>query len=100
MLARVIDRAKEARPERPMAMFNYDAGAELFPPRLRKSAHKRFGYKRFARAADAVRFAIEELPPELLLGAVLEVEGERYVGGDIRGLYDSADFAMLRGAAA
>jgi hypothetical protein len=46
-----------------------------------------------ARAADAVRFAIEELPPELLLGAVLEVEGDRYVGGDIRRLYDSADFA-------
>jgi hypothetical protein len=80
--------------------FDYNAGAELFPPRLRKSPHQRFGYKRFARSADAIRFAIEELPPELLLGAILEVEGERYAGDDIRRLYDSADFALLRGAAA
>jgi hypothetical protein len=79
--------------------FDYNAGAELFPPRIRKSPYQRFGYKRFARSADAIRFAIEELPPELLLGAILEVEGERYAGDDIRRLYESADFA-LRGAAA
>jgi hypothetical protein len=83
-----------------MTTFDYNVPAELFPPRLRKSPHHRFGYKRFARAGDAIRFAIEALPPELLLGAVLEVEGERYVGGDIRRLYDSADFALLAGAAA
>jgi hypothetical protein len=83
-----------------MATFDNNAEAELFPPRLRKSPHRRFGYRRFARAAEAVRFAIEELPPELLLGAVLEVEGERYVGEDIRRLYDSADSASLPQAAA
>jgi hypothetical protein len=82
-----------------MATFDYNAGAELFPPRLRKSPHRRFGYKRFARAAAAVRFAIEELPPELLLGAVLEVNGERYCGEDIRRLYGSADFPSLPQAA-
>jgi hypothetical protein len=75
-----------------MITFDCNIGAELFPPRLRKSPHQRFGYRRFARAGDAVRFAIEELPPELLLGAVLEVEGERYVGEGIRRLYESADF--------
>ena len=41
----------------------------------RKYPHQRFGYRRFATAADAVRFAIEELPPELLIGAILEVDG-------------------------
>ena len=45
-------------------------------------------------------FAIEELPPELLSGAVLEVDEERYVGEDIRRLYDSADFSLLPQAAA
>jgi hypothetical protein len=74
-----------------MATFDNNAAAELFPPRLRKSPHRRFGYRRFARAAEAVRFAIEELPPELLVGAVLEVHGERYVGEDIRRLYDTAN---------
>jgi hypothetical protein len=83
-----------------MVTFDYNAAAELFPPRLRKSPHSRFGYRRFTRAAEAVRFAIEELPPELLLGAVLEVEGERYVGEDIRRVYDSADFSLVGSAAA
>ena len=90
---------EEAGPERAMATFDYNAEAELFPPRLRKSPHPRFGYRRFARAADAVRFAIEELPTELLTGAVLEVDGERYCGEDNR-LYESADFPSLPQAAA
>jgi len=83
-----------------MVIFDYSGEAELFPPRIRKPPNQRFGYKRFAQAADAVRFAIEELPPELLLGAVLEVDGVRYDGGDIRGLYDGADFPVLPHAAA
>jgi hypothetical protein len=82
-----------------MVRFDYSEEAELFPPRLRKSTHQRFGYRRFARAADAVRFAIEELPSELLLGAILEVDGERYGGEDIRRLYDNADFSSLPRAA-
>ena len=83
-----------------MITFDYSAEAELFPPRFRNSPHQRFGYRRFARAADAVRFAIEELPSELLLGAVLEVDGERYGGEDIRRLYDSVDSPLLARAAA
>ena len=83
-----------------MVTFDYNAAAELFPPRLRKSPHRQFGYRRFARAADAVRFAIEELPPDLLPGAVLEVDGERCCGENIRSLYDSADFPSLPRAAA
>ena len=36
------------------------------------------GYRRFAKAAEAIRFAIEELPPDLLIGAHLEVEEQRF----------------------
>lgn len=83
-----------------MATFDYNAEAELFPPRLRKSPHQRFGYRRFAVAADAIRFAVEEFPRELLIGAILEVDGERYGSEQIRRLYDAADFSLLRRPAA
>ena len=53
--------------------FDYKAEAELFPARNRRSTRQRIGYRRFAHAADAVRFAIEELNPEFFLGAHLEL---------------------------
>jgi hypothetical protein len=43
-------------------------------------------YKRFRTAAGAIRFAIEQLPKKLLLGASLEVEDERYNEAEIRQL--------------
>jgi hypothetical protein len=81
-----------------MAGFDYNTEGELFPgrnPRCRP-----VGYRRFARAADAIRFAIEELPPELLLGTCLEVDEERYDSDAIRRLYDSADYPIVRRAVA
>ena len=79
-----------------MATVNYDAEAELFPPRGRKFGTSPMGYKRFDSAAEAIRFAIEELPAELLRGAYLEVEEDRFDGSAIRQLYESEAYPLQR----
>jgi hypothetical protein len=89
---------EHAAVEPAMIEFDYDAAAELFPSRKQKSRRRPIGYKRFGHAADAIRFAIEELPPEFLLGACLEVDEERYNDQAIRRLYDSMDYPLIRSA--
>jgi Arc/MetJ-type ribon-helix-helix transcriptional regulator len=79
--------------------FNYNAPAVLFPSRNKKIANK-VKYRRFDRAAEAIRYAVEELPEPLLLGAFIEMENERLGHKDIRALYDSADFPLAKTAAA
>jgi hypothetical protein len=79
-----------------MAAFDYNAAAELFPTRRRLPRRQPFGYKRFSKAALAIRFAIEDLPPECLVGAFLEVEEQRYGSDDIRRLYDSTEYPLAR----
>jgi hypothetical protein len=75
--------------------FDYNAPAELFPTRSRKG-NRPMGYRRFSKAADAIRFAIEELAPELLIGAHLEVEEERFDSEGIRRLYEHAEYPLVR----
>ena len=82
-----------------MSEFNYKAAAELFPTRRRIPRRQPLGYKRFAQSAQAIRFAMEDVAPELLVGACLEVDEQRYGSDDIRRLYESADYPLARRAA-
>jgi hypothetical protein len=53
-------------------------------------------YRRFATAAEAIRYAIEEIPAPLLIGAVMEVSEERFDHRAIRELYDGAGYPLVR----
>lgn len=75
--------------------IDYTAPSELYPSRSRKS-RKPVGYKRFPNAAEAIRFAMEELPPDLLAGAALEINDERFDSDGIRELYESDAFPLPR----
>ena len=85
--------------EQAIVGFDYRAEAELFPKRFRKTRRPPIAYRRFTHAAHAIRFAIEELPPEFLIGALLEVDEERYDVHGIRRLYESTDYPLARRAA-
>ena len=78
------------------ANFDYSVAAELFPQRSRRSRRPVMKYRRFESAAAAIRYAIEELPSELLLGAYLEVDEKRFGGAGIRQLYDSDRYPLAR----
>ena len=81
-----------------MPSFDYNAEAELFPLIRGKFTKGPVGYKRFTSAAEAIRFAVEELPPDLLRGAYLEVDEERFDANGIRQLYESDTYPLGRRA--
>jgi hypothetical protein len=77
-----------------VSSFDYNTPAELFPARVRTG--RRIHYRRFDTAAEAIRFAIEELPATMLAGAYLQVEDERFAGDEIKELYESAAYPLDR----
>ena len=84
---------------RDLSGFDYAAPAELFPSRIKKG-RGRVTYKRFDTAAEALRFAIEDIPSAVLLGAYLEVDEVRFGEQESRYLYDSAAYPLKRKAVA
>lgn len=62
------------------------------------AAKQALTFRRFGHAADAIRFAVEELPPKLLGSCSLEVNGNYFFGRQIKPLYDSDEYPLQRGA--
>jgi hypothetical protein len=83
-----------------MSGFDYGVEAGLFsskrPGKGTKAQQKSIEYRRFAQASEAIRFAVEDIPSNLLQSCSLEVEETTYVGMAIRGLYDSSEFPLPR----
>lgn len=78
-----------------MLKFDYDAPAELFTGRSIRGA-RTMRYHRFDSGAEALQFAIETLPSEHLLAAVLKVDEVRYRHGEIRALYAAPAYPLPR----
>ena len=78
-----------------MAAFNYNAPADLFPARS-KAGRRPVGYRRFSTAAEAIRFAVEQMPFGFLDGTILEIESVRVDGAGIRVLYESVDYPLVK----
>jgi len=79
-----------------MMTFDYGASAELFMPKRRSGARQPLSYRRFATAAEAIRFAVEELPGVRTLGAWMQVGEERFNSEDIQRLYESTSYPRRR----
>lgn len=76
---------------------DWSASAELFS----NTASARLGharYKRFGSTAEAVGFAIEQLPASSLRSVTIESGENRYQGQAIRALYDGLDYPLERAA--
>ena len=52
-------------------------------------------YRRFATAAEAIRFAVEEMPVKTL-GAWMQVGEDRFNSDEITELYESSEYPLRR----
>ena len=74
--------------------FDYDAPAELFLSRNTKRSRQK--YRRFATAAEAIRYAVEDLRTPRAFGAWLQVGDERFNSSQIQRLYEATDYPLRK----
>ena len=77
-------------------MFDYLSPAELFTAKRKGRARQPIGYRRFATAAEAIRFAVEDFPAMRTFGAWMQVGDERFDSDAIHRLYQSDDYPLHR----
>ncbi|KAF2992175.1 hypothetical protein OGR47_09980 [Methylocystis sp. MJC1] len=79
-----------------MDATDYASEASLYYAKSPHSKQKSLVFRRFTIAAEAIRFAVEELSPQILNGCSLEVNEDHYFGREIRPLYDDGAFPLRR----
>jgi hypothetical protein len=70
--------------------FDYTAPAELFLAKPMKGSRTK--YWRFSTAAEAIRYAVEDLRMPRAFGAWLQVGDERFNSVEIQRLYEADDY--------
>jgi hypothetical protein len=83
-------------PEPALKRFDYRAKAGVFVGRSMMSRRKPLEYRSFECASDAIRFVMEELPPERRGGVSMEIDDNRFDAEGIRGLYQSEAYPLDR----
>ena len=76
--------------------FDYCSPAELFTAKRKGGARQRLGHRRFATAAEAIRFVVEDFPAIRTLGAWMQVGDERFDSQEIHRLYERDDYPLRR----
>lgn len=79
-----------------MDNFDFTAPADVFAGGGRGARTRPVHYRRFQTGAEAVRHAMEELPAELQPGVVLEADDARFSVAEIRNLYESDAYPLVR----
>jgi hypothetical protein len=79
---------------RGMSSFDYNAPAELFLSKPAKGSRTK--YRRFATAAEALRYAVEDLRMPKAFGAWLEVGDARFDSIEIQRLYEANDYPLRK----
>ena len=77
-------------------VFDYSASADLFSMKNRNGRRQPMSYRHFESAAEAIRYAIEEIPAQNLVGTLLEVDDSRCDSKEILRLYASPSFPLAR----
>jgi hypothetical protein len=80
-------------------IFDYSASADLFSMTNRNGRRQPLSYKHFESAAEAIRYAVEVIPTQNLVGTLLEADDSRYDSKEILRLYTSPSFPLARKAA-
>lgn len=78
-----------------MTRFNYAGSAGLYAGNAR-AGRRGPRYMRFETAAEALRFAVEDMRDKQQRGSLLEMDEARFNHNQIRALYDAPEYPLLR----